>query len=427
LACCSSGWTIPVEPAIERRIATAARTGELRAGDGSPLSAWSRPLGEGAAPRATTGEHARVALRVLESGACVFLDARGTRLCAVHDRLGEDALPGACRQFPRVVTQTPLGVSVTLSHYCPTAAGLLFTGRNEPDLGRAVAPGAPVGADETAPPAGARPAVPAARSGAGHPPADPLLRIVEAPPAFPPNWPFEGLDARSALPPLLRPGVLMSWSALERWEEHATRVLADDGPPEDALRRLAADAERARAWTPSDGEFDAFFAAALGAERRTGGRRGGAEGAEDAPSTPAGAHQTGGRPSLAPGGWSLVAGCVPDTALLPPAPPANDAGLVAAGWQALSAPVRRWLGAKAFASWAALQGEGLRTTVSALAAALEVLRAECARECAESGRPLDAGLLLAAVRRADLLLVHLVDPERLARRLSGCESGRGVR
>jgi hypothetical protein len=100
----------------------------------------------------------------------------------------------------------------------------------------------------------------------------------------------------------------------------------------------------------------------------------------------------------------------------------TDARWVAPEWPALGLPVRRWLAAKAFASWLALQGQGLRTTVLGLRVALGVLRAEAARGCAEAGRALDAGLLKEAVRRADLLLVHLADPEALARRLGRCES-----
>jgi hypothetical protein len=97
---------------------------------------------------------------------------------------------------------------------------------------------------------------------------------------------------------------------------------------------------------------------------------------------------------------------------------------VAPAWAALGRPIRRWLAAKAFASWLALQGEGLRTTALGLRVALDVLRAEAARGCAEAGRMLDRGLLKEAVRRADLLLVHLADPDALARRLSRCESSR---
>ena len=98
---------------------------------------------------------------------------------------------------------------------------------------------------------------------------------------------------------------------------------------------------------------------------------------------------------------------------------------MAPAWPAFSRPIRRWLAAKAFASWVALQGEGLRTTVAFLRVALGVLRAEAARGSAEAARVLDADLLLEAIRRADLLLVHLADPEALARRLSRGEAAEG--
>ena len=50
---------------------------------------------------------ARVVLRVLPSGDCVFLEHGEPRLCAVQRQLGADALPPPCRQFPRVATLTP--------------------------------------------------------------------------------------------------------------------------------------------------------------------------------------------------------------------------------------------------------------------------------------------------------------------------------
>ena len=87
--------------------------------------------------------------------------------------------------------------------------------------------------------------------------------------------------------------------------------------------------------------------------------------------------------------------------------------------------MRRWLAARAFASWMALQGEGLRTTVRALSLSLEVLRAEAARDTGDLTSPLGAPRLLEAFRRADLFLVHLADPEALARRLSRSEEVAG--
>jgi hypothetical protein len=127
--------------------------------------------------------------------------------------------------------------------------------------------------------------------------------------------------------------------------------------------------------------------------------------------------------------WQLVADCVPHGAPLAPTPESPDeadAQWVAPAWPDFSLPIRRWLAAKAFASWVALQGEGLRTTVASLRVALGVLRAEAARGSAEAARVLDAGLLVEAIRRADLLLVHLADPEALARRLSRCEAAGGL-
>ncbi len=96
---------------------------------------------------------------------------------------------------------------MTLSHYCPTAAGMLFPCQSE-ELGSP-------GDEESAGPRGS---------------GDPALRIVEDPPAFPADWPWEGLDARDALPPLLRPGVLMDWPSLERWERFAVSVLGRGWP-----------------------------------------------------------------------------------------------------------------------------------------------------------------------------------------------------
>jgi Fe-S-cluster containining protein len=377
-ACCSSGWEIPIEPEPEERIGAGLASGRLRvlrrAGSGT-VSGWRRP-------RAGLPHGARVALLQDPDGTCVFLDPE-SRLCGVHRDAGADALPSACRHFPRAATLTPLGVSVTLSHYCPTAAALLF--RAERDL-----------------------------------------EILEHPPAFPPSWPWEGLDARQALPPLLRPGVLMDWSSLERWERFCVSVLAEEGRgPEGALDVLSGAAEEARRWTPKRGAFGECFEGVLE----------GAVGHGNAPQGPAfpGAMRKGFKSARNPANrgsraWRLVADTVSHRELLPPAPEGLDEAdhqWVAPQWPTLATPVRRWLAAKAFASWVALQGEGLRTTAASLRVALAVLRAEAGRGCAGAVRPLDAELLTGAFRRADLLLVHLACPEALARRLSRGESAGG--
>jgi Fe-S-cluster containining protein len=379
--CCSSGWEIPVE--MHLRIAL--RSGRVRIPEAAGTSDLARS-GAVSCLRSVAGlpHGAREVLATDPSGRCIFLEA--DKRCAVHRQLGPGALPSACRDFPRVVTLTPLGVSITLSHYCPTAASMLVTPRD------------------------ARCASPEGTS----------LRILENPPHFPPSWPYEGLDARDALPPLLRPGVLMDWPSLERWEEFAVSLLGDERRrPEAGIDVLAGAAEDARRWTPGDGPFEQHF-------RRVLSFRGAAS-------------QTGDEESAGPSrrpppdalgmtvAWRTVAECVSHRSLLPSEPVGLDdvdRQLVAPAWPSLARPVRHWLAAKAFATWLALQGQGLRTTVLGLRVALGVLRAEAARGCAEAQRRLDAELLKEAVRRADLLVVHLADPAALAERLSRCERRR---
>jgi Fe-S-cluster containining protein len=362
--CCTSSWDIPVDPKVEDGLRAALREGRLRPA-GAPAEACFQRL-------AALPHGSRVVLGTDGHGRCVFLEEGLGNLCAIHRQLGASALPSACRDFPRMAVLSPGRASISLSHYCPTAAAMLF-----------------------------RPGGGAARS-------DPLLRIVEDPPGFPPSRPYEGLDARDALPPLLRPGVLMSWETHARWEAHAVSTLAEeDVAPEDALVRLVSRAEKVRRWTLGAGDFDGYLDRALRtqAEPTT-------HGWPKEPATPLAA-------------WCAAADAVPDVRLAP-RPPEElaeaDARWVTPAWPSLARPIRRFLAARAFASWLALQGEGLRTTVSGLSLALGVLRAEAGRGCREAGRALDAGILQEAVRRTDLLLVHLASPETLARRLSLCES-----
>jgi len=345
---------------------------------------------------------ARAVLAQDSGGRCVFLEAGG--LCTVHRQAGAEALPSACRDFPRLVTRSPLGVSITLSHYCPTAAALLF--RATPPVRTGATPAVASG--------GARHRESRATGGD----ADSALVIENDPEAFPPDRPYEGLDAREAFPPLLRPGVLTSWVAHARWEAHAATTFGrEELSPEAAVAALAGVAEDARRWSVDEGPYDAFF-----------------ERVVDSPACAEGG------PALslrdAARAWNEAMESVPE-AHPRPLPPLTETGddegagarldaLVSPAWEAHSRPIRRWLAAKSFASWLALQGEGLRTSVAGLWLALGVLRAEAVRGCRASGHPLDGDGLREAIRRADLVLVHLVDPALLARRLSRVESPEGV-
>lgn len=289
--CCSSGWAIAIE-----RTRTAA-VGVLRC-DGS----WLVPAPD--APPEIAGT-----LALSDAGRCVF-HGPGCQIQRVH---GHAALPSACQHFPREVLLDGRGTFVTLSHYCPTAADLLF---------------AHVGPVE----------------------------IVEGPPAIVTGEP-EGLDARDVLPPLLTQGVLMDPDGYSAWEAHMVRVLsAEDGrTPHAVLTALEADLDVVQRWRP--------------------------------------------------GGRSLSA----EIARLPAemAGPGRAVGETAAG--AGSSPgiddrvIRRYLAARAFASWMAYQAGGIQAVLRGLRFALSVLESECAR------LPLKE-----AIRQTDLRILHLMPRDALA-------------
>ncbi|HET8646736.1 MAG TPA: hypothetical protein VFO85_14675, partial [Vicinamibacteria bacterium] len=198
-ACCTAGWPIAAEARVEAAVRGGLAAGKLRL----PLA--------GATPFVRAPDGGPTLLGHDDRGRCAFFVAGDANACAIHRDLGHEWLPLACRQFPRASLLSPAAVSITLSHYCPTAAALLF--RDD---------------------------------GVG-------VEVVESPAAFPDEGEYEGLDARAALP-LLRPRVFLDWGSHRRWEEHAVATLGrEDLSPEAALGRLAADAEKARAWTPARG------------------------------------------------------------------------------------------------------------------------------------------------------------------------------
>ena len=365
--CCTSGWPIPVETGLRRRLDEALARGALKlpAGGGHPFA------DEGEMPPGTQG-----ILRVNAHGACAFYD-HGSRRCAVHSALGHDALPVSCQHFPRVCLVDGAGTFVTLSHYCPTAANLLF--QDGP----------------AAPAVGPRFCL-----------ADERLAVVQAPPGFAPMA-LEGLDARDALPPLLHPAMLMDAEAYHAWEAVVVGIFGGEGPAEEVLAGAIRFTERLRTWEPPRGRL--------------------VEAVEAQRGSPGGAERDGVAPALTAAALSLdriVREAVPPGLQAPSQPPeaANDfARFVAPAWPAFARPVKRYLGARAFANWCAYQGRGLRTVLCSVAATLSVLRVEAARHCAQAGRPLDTSLLTEAFRSADLLIVHLGSREDLARRLSGIE------
>jgi Fe-S-cluster containining protein len=176
--CCRAGWPIPVE---EHLVA--------------PL----RVIGIDIPPNRVAPSR--------PDGACAFFESDNGGLCTIHRVGGSALLPSVCRHFPRVVVKDPRGTSVTLSHFCPTAANLLFA------------------------------RVP--------------LAIVDAPAALSLGGALDGLDATTVLPPLLSKSVLMDWDGYSAWEEAAIELFNDGGiEPEHAVRLLLTITERICGWTP---------------------------------------------------------------------------------------------------------------------------------------------------------------------------------
>jgi Fe-S-cluster containining protein len=370
-ACCTAGWRIPVEPGCEDRLLLSS-LGRTR--DSSHL------LERG---------HGLTVMALAEGGACVAFErgAGGARSrCAVHRVLGHDALPSACQHFPRAAVTDDSGTFVTLSHFCPTAAGMLFRDDVE-------------------------------------------LSIVEAPASFGSMTEYEGFDARGALPPLLAPGMLMDLESHHAWERHVVGLFANrTHTPELALERLGAQAAQLRSWRPVDGPLRACIqslgeAASDEAVKQAGERAltwcGVGVGVE------CGAHEQASAQLARL--YEVVRASVPPGLEPEPLPvdlADTDAQLVAPEWRRFAVPISRYLAARAFASWISWQARGVVTAVAALWAARAVLRVEAGRQCRAAGRILDGPLLVQAIRQTDLLLVHKASSQALADRLAAVEQGR---
>lgn len=352
--CCSADWDVPVEVPVYRSLAAAVAAGSLRpssaAGDLDPfVTGPDLPDDTGAMFERT------------DHGLCVFLEPQ-SRLCIVHRDLGHERLPSTCRHFPRVAVHDARGTFVALSHFCPTAASMLF-----------------------------REDVP--------------LSIVSDPVSFPPAD-YEGLDVTDEdLPPLLQPHMLMDLDGYSAWEAHMVGRCRDVSRlPESVLATLARDAQLLGAWRPGQtplaeavAQLPAAFvnadpAAALHASLEL---------------------------------WREVMTAVPDD-LKPAADEdgllESFDVLVKPRWALWHAPVNRYIAAKAFASWTAYQGRGVATIVRGIEAAVALVRVEAARQCRDANRALDAELLLEAFRAADFALNHLAVGEDLADNWSRVES-----
>jgi hypothetical protein len=299
-------------------------------------------------------------LGVTRSGACLFYDQDG-QACEIHRDLGEPFLPSACRHFPRVVLSDARGTFITLSHFCPTAAGLLFT-----------TPG---------------PSVVAAAA----------LSVVEAPATLTLGGTVEGLDARLALPPLLREGMLTDLDGYDAWERASLSLIvegaADAGT---ALERITAATRVVSRWSPPDGPLRECVSRAF---------------AETvAPAAVAGPERS--EAQLA----ALALASVPKDLPVPDIVAQRDVPWLdpADAWRRFDSVIRRYLAARLFGNWWGYLGLDLGGIVTAIRVHQALLRRQLARRLATCD---PAGALLEAIRDTDLVMLHLSDPGSLARLL----------
>jgi hypothetical protein len=250
-----------------------------------------------------------------------------------------------------------------LTHYCPTAAASLF-----------------------------RDDVP--------------LEIVEGPRAFP-EADYEGLVVtEDDWPPLLRPDVLADTASYAAWERHMVARCVDPAlSPESVIATLERDARTVRAVKPVS---SASISRAIANLPACGVAAGVPERLENSLAHLADVI------AAVPEEWQLE----PDTCDLEEVYVRD----VRPHWRRWNAPLKRYLAAKAFASWTAYQGRGFLTIVHGIDAALALVRVEAARQCRNAGRALDAALLQEAFRQADFALNHLAAGDELAERWSKVEA-----
>jgi hypothetical protein len=252
-------------------------------------------------------------------------------------------LPSACRHFPRVFLRDGRGLLLTLSHFCPTSAALLM------DAGP--------------------------------------VEVVDAPSALMLAEPIEGLDARDALPPLVRPGLLADIEGYDAWEGAVVQTFVQSPDAESAFARIERATEGIRRWKPGGEPLAAVVHEAFAMAD--------ADGRDDAPlSKPfeivrelTGPHPLMEVPAGFPRAWALIR--------------RDDSARMAA-------TIGRYLAASAFGNWIAYRGQGLRSVVAWLRASYDVLRVQLVRGGSQRDPdvPLD---LLEPIRMADYIMVHTVD------------------
>jgi hypothetical protein len=313
---------------VEPHILEAVSTGRVAVHRTTPIPFTKAAEGPSMAPARTA------------SGDCGFHhDCR----CSLQLTGGEALLPSACRHFPRVYLRDARGDLLTLSHFCPTAASLLLE--------------------------------------------DVAVAVVEAHPPLALHEPIEGLDARGALPPLVRPGMLADMDGYDAWEWAVIGTFIGAPDAASAFAHIEAATNRIRGWTPAAGPMRPAVADAFECAVYSAGSL------------------------LLSDAFALVA------ELTGPHPLMEVPPDFAARWlqiaQGMSAKrhrsIGRYLAASTFGNWIAYRGQGLRSIVAWLQACYDVLRVQMTRVLPAGLGEVDERAHLEAIRMTDYIMVHTVD------------------
>jgi Fe-S-cluster containining protein len=336
---CCRNWTVAAEPHVRATV----ETRQIR------RSGFAGALFVPAANQEDRFSVARDA-----DGSCAFFDGDRGRLCVIHESAGPEALPTACRHFPRMILRDARGIFISLSHFCPTAAAMLLD-------------------------------------------ADPL-DVVEAGPPLLLQEPMEGMNALGALPPLVRPGVLSDLEGYAAWERACLAVFArPDVGSQEALDHVADATERVRGWRPGTCSLREQVHTAFREARHE-------RGADPL------AHDRALRTLR-----SLSSGDARDDLRNIDTFDEHWRRLVGPSPEQFERAMKNFLAARVFGNWIAYQGRGLRSIVEwlrACAAAVRhhTVRHALARQSAPAGRE-----LVEAFRTSDLLLLHVIDTQAFAR------------
>ena len=110
-ACCTAGWAIPAEPAVVHAVQA-----RFRAAGRLFVTRPRRPTNRPSLRRRPAAPACSSTRRTIASAR--FIETSEPSIC-----------PSACRHFPRVVLTDDRGTFISLSHFCPTAAAMLFSER----------------------------------------------------------------------------------------------------------------------------------------------------------------------------------------------------------------------------------------------------------------------------------------------------------